>query len=237
MKHLTINQFENDSFYNINTRAGIPYYICNLCQYKYYNNIYTCRCGGTLKIKSGAQLYKSCGCPHGYSMITTTICRLKESTTSSNQAKSFNLEAYCNKHNIKRWMYLKTGAKTKFNFDVLNYNNITGGNIFHNQLGIYVPSYSLYFPKKNEKMTVNNIPCKLLYTEYSKSSRSPTHGYHITYIIALDYNIMNEHIKHCKLLIELNSDKRSLLSTLPKEIISIIKKFIMHKYASVYSCS
>jgi hypothetical protein len=60
-------------------------------------------------------------------------------------------------------------------------------------------------------MTVNNIPCKLLYTEYSKSSRSTIHGYHITYIIALDYNIMNEHIKHRKLLIKFSRDEKIII--------------------------
>jgi hypothetical protein len=98
MKHLTINQFENDSFHIINSSAGMPYYICNLCQYKYYN-IYACRCAGTLKIKSGAQSYKSCGCLDGYSMTTATICKLKEFTI---QLKNFDLNAYCNRHNIKR---------------------------------------------------------------------------------------------------------------------------------------
>jgi hypothetical protein len=52
----------------------VTYYIWNLCQYKYYN-IYACRCADTVKIKSGAQLYKSCGCSDGYSITTAAICK------------------------------------------------------------------------------------------------------------------------------------------------------------------
>jgi hypothetical protein len=239
MKQVTLAEFENKSICALNRNLGFTRFICKECQDENYQG-YRCHCGAiSSRLHPTLTIFKDCGClASTYGNLMFTIQKYKNFKLPSTPTKNFDIIPFLNKFNIRRWIHVKIGASTKIPFNLsTDHNIINGGNITdirYGMLNINMPSYSLCTPKENNKMLINGIPCKLFYTEYTKSSNSFYHGYFVNHIIAFDYDIINEHIKRCKTLQILRRNKKSLLSKLPKEIMSIIRDYIILEFNSIY---
>lgn len=192
------------------------------CHKFYDSNEKVCSCGCKIASRE-VRLYRDCGCD-----ISLYYCSLFKMRTSIRsglpQMQNYDLVKYSKEHNITHWLYCKLGAKTSLRFRISNCTKLKGIPLTYKDYGVPtgVTSYRLYVP--NGRMIVNNIPCEFFYTEYTKSKYK---GYFVTHVIALDYSIYDDHLKRCKLLRIMHRDKKSIFSCLPKELMLIIRQYLI----------
>lgn len=228
---ITIKDYENTLRLSLSIRAGLPYHKCTKCRTKYSRSGFKCPCNGIIIPinKSRIVLYRDCGCK-GCWTSDYEFCIRHTKNFNVSIAKNYDLSPLIHQYGINKILCLKFGALTQLNAVVRNSTTINGVIIHdHNNFLPYVEtnSYTLNIPVNNSIMYVNDIPCKLYYTEYTKSSYL---GYFVSHIIALDYTPIKKHYERCKLLRALSRDKKSILSHLPREIINIIKNYMIQDF-------
>jgi hypothetical protein len=219
MHQLTIGQFETEAISAINRRLGLLYYECDWCQKEYDQYIPECDCGMSVILRSDVVFYRDCGCLLYYRSKPIFKIKTIKSCNMERKVRNFDLTQYLNKFHITKILYLKVGAQTHINFHPTNYQSIGW-----TDKDIPYINYFLRIPDDNNNMMLNGVPCKLFYTE---TTPSIYRGYFTTYIIALNYDIIYEHFRRCKLLRRIHHDKRSLFSKLPKELMFIIKLYLV----------
>ncbi len=230
MQQITIASYNAESTFALNKRCGLLYYQCIKCQQtayhkEIYNSSLQCKCGGNLVSYSTVTMRKDCGCLMFRNI--QPVFRMRILNRCQPLAKLYNLTDIYNQYHITECLYIKVGSGTNLHFNIYNANTIVRERSSNDS---YI-NYVLHCRKDNKRMTINGIPCKLFYTEYTKSSYR---GYFVTHIIALDYEFMNEHLQRSKLFRRINHDKNSLFSKLPKEIMSMIKHYNIARFYNIF---
>jgi hypothetical protein len=201
-------KFELDMTINLNKTSGLLRFICLVCHKTYDCYNIMCICGNYVHPQSCIPIYRDCGCTFSlYSRIGFTLQNIKYCKITD-IVKNYNLQPFMDE---SRFLYIKLGSKTNLNCVLKDC-----------QIYAHDTSYTLLIPNENNNMRINDIPCKLYYTELTKSSYK---GYFFTYVIVLNYDIIYNLMRFHKLLRRIYCDKRSLFSKVPKELIFLIKYY------------
>ncbi len=203
-----VRKFESEMVISLNQNIGLSCFKCVSCNkiYRYHRLI--CICGHSVYSQSLIPIYRDCGClitPYagiGFTLQNIKHCKIRDIV------KNYDLGKFID---TQQFLYVKVGSQTDFNFIITDCHKHASD-----------CNYTLLLPNENNNMKINNIPCKLYYTELTKSSYK---GYFSTYIIVLNYDMIYNLIGFRKLLRRIYHDKRSLFSKVPKELMSIIKYY------------
>lgn len=233
MEQITRQEHETKLAFHLNKGLGLKYYECPNCHIIVSHYFFCYKCDLNPIKQCSTIIYRDCGCEGSYWCGTNfRMLTIKKFKAPNNLTKNWDFIAYAREHNITQWSYLKVGGKTKLSFNITGQLTITDDSSTFDcsHFGLKtVPSYQICI--SNPKLKVNNIPCKLFYTEYTESSYQ---RYFVTYIIALDYDEFDNHIQRYKLLRSMCRNRKSLMSRLPKDIITIIRNYLIRIFRLSY---
>ncbi len=212
-------KFESDTIHELNKRLGLVYPRCDKCPYTYH-----CKC---VDPNTMTRIYRDCGCEigRGYAGKFVLLNYKEYRKSLSELIKHFDLTSYLDEFNIKNILYTKYGTKTGVPY-ITN-----GGKFIDNDTYPIQSMFQLLIHDPNNKLTVNNIPCKLFYTEHNPSSYK---GSFCTNIIALDFDPYTNYISCLKFLNKCQRRRRLLFKRIPKELISMIRCYITSEFESIY---
>ncbi len=251
----TIHKIEERWVNLLNHNTGLYSYTCNICQsHNSFNGQYICTCGrhdtyATMIGHCGTgNLSWMCGCGGAITNFTSSVVAYRDcGCLSGGYFDQFRLKKWKSHKNdltasIAEYS-ARFGAKTLLNFDILNAEETTGISFLNNiqyshrtmmhtnllpgilpNLSMY-SNYQLWTPQEKSIMTVNGVPSKLFYMEYTRSSYR---GCWVKYIIVLDDNLITSNKKAVKEVQRSWKDDTSLFSLLPNELIKKILHNVRH---------